>query len=144
MPLWNGIRARETWIGVGAATLTVLLLNALGAWVIVGGIVPESWAEKWVCAVYVLAGALGTWIASGKGRGAAVRGLLICLLSLALIWVSSLLVSNGTKLSEGGWKLPAAVAAGCAGAVFLRTMKRGGAGKGHRKKRGGKRISRKR
>ncbi len=141
MPLWNAIRARETWIGLAAAAVTAVLADALGAWAIVGGAAPARWAMGWVWGSWAVAGAAGVWIAARSGKGTALRALLICLLLWAAIWASSLAVSNGLSMSDGGWRVPASAAAGCALSGFLRAAGRKKSGRRRKKRSAGRRIS---
>lgn len=133
MPILTAIRSKRTWLGLAVAAGVILIMCGLGAWLIVNGILPRTSETGWLCVSYVLAGAIGTWIAAREGKGTILRALLLCILITVFAWTVSLVISNDMRLAEGGWRIPVYTAAGCLLAGFF--CSRSGQGSRGKKRR---------
>lgn|GEM_PF-542712 len=141
MSLWSAIRAKETWIGAAAVLLAAVVMIAVGAWLIVKGIVPQTSEDTWLLGSCALAGMLGAWIASKNGTGTILRTLILWLAVITVLWLLSLLLGGDMKLRDGGWKLSLAIGAGCLTAGIVRAVRQDQGGRRRRKRRKGTRIA---
>lgn len=119
MPLLDIMRSKRLWIGLGAAALALLVMCALGALLVVKGILRQESQMGWICAGYVVSGLLGTWVAARGEKGTLLRAVILALLMVLVAWVVSLTCSNGLNFAEGGWKLLLAILAGCLAAGIM-------------------------
>lgn len=137
MSFFQFLRSRRTWIGALLFVLACVLLDALGALLIVRGILPMTSETAWVWgSAGAAAFCTGLYVMNGSAvlpmSGTLWSILMLLLISAGslcpgrIVWGKSTLVTAGTML---------------AGLILAGLMSRGGSGK-HRK-RAGKRPAQK-
>jgi len=126
MPILSVIRSKSLWLGIAATAAVTVAMCALGARLIVSGLLPRTAEIGWICGSYLLAGAAGTWIAARTEKGTVLPAMLLCGIVTVLAWAASLAVSSDMHLADGGWRIPVSTAAGCLFSSFLRANKRQG------------------
>ena len=132
MSFLHTLRSRKTWIGLGCAVLTALALVALGALLLVKGVVPQSAQRSWIFASYALSGLAGAWIGSRRGKGTLASALTVAALFLAVISFISLLFPEGGRFGAGGWQFALCT---LAGALLGGVLRAGKSSKSPRRKR---------
>ena len=119
------LRSKRVWIGLAVSVIILIIMGALGAALIVSGVISESGQFRWICGSYLAASLVGGLIARKGSGGSMISTMTNMILLMLFIVLLSLILYGGISLSSGEWRiLPFAVA----GAVLagLLGMKKGG------------------
>lgn len=122
-----GIRWRGVLLGLGVGSLTMAVLTALGAWMMIRSISGPEWMGYWAAGVLVTAALVGG-LAARMGGGPVDSALVA--LGLLVVLVGLNLVLNGGEME--GFGVTCLALAGGSGAAMLLSVNRGG---GQRRRR---------
>ena len=124
MSVLGAILGKRTWLGAGAILLSAAGGCALGALLVVKGVLPETGTLAWSCGCWVLASFAGARLAiRGRREGTLPAALAAALAAYPLAWLGD------PSFREGGLYLTAALFAGAAAAGLL------GSGRPRKKRR---------
>ena len=119
MSVLGAILGKRTWLGAGAILLSAAAGCALGALLVVKGVLPETGALAWSCGCWVLASFAGARLAvRGRGDGTLTAALAAALAAYLLAWLAGVALGD-PSFREGGLYLTAALFAGAAAAGLL-------------------------
>ena len=125
MSVLGAILGKRTWLGAGAILLSAAGGCALGALLVVKGVLPETGT----CGCWVLASFAGARLAiRGRGEGTLPAALAAALAAYPLAWLAGVALGD-PSFREGGLYLTAALFAGAASAGLL------GSGRPRKKRR---------
>ena len=122
------IRWRSALLGLGVGVAAMTGLTALGAWLMVRGMLDIGWMDWWAAGALTASGLLGGFAARLDGGGA-IDGALAASGELVVLLVLNLILCDGQM---EGLAVTALVLAGGSGAAALLGMDRG---RGHRRRR---------
>ncbi|MBO4854598.1 MAG: hypothetical protein J5482_05635 [Oscillospiraceae bacterium] len=125
MSVMRTLRGKRTWIALGCAVLTAAALLALGALLMVKGVISQEMQRNWIFGSYGLAGLTGAWIGSERGKGTLSAALTVAALFLVVICAASLLFPEGGRFGAGGWQFALCILAGSLLGGVLRAGKKG-------------------
>ena len=132
MSLTEVLRTKRLWIAPAASVATLILSCALGAMLVLKGVISEDGQFIWSCACDLAAALIGGLIACKGQKGSMLFALSNTGLVMILVLLSAWIVCGGVSLSNGGWKLLLFTAIGGLIAGLL-GAKRGKRGKTKRK-----------
>ncbi len=116
MSVLGAILGKRTWLGAGAILLSAAGGCALGALLMVKGVLPETGTLAWSCGCWVLASFAGARLAiRGRGEGTLPAALAAALAAYPLAWLAGVALGD-PSFREGGLYLTAALFAGAAAA----------------------------
>ena len=127
MSFFHTLRSKRTWIALGFALLTAWILLALGALLMVKGVISQEIQGGWIYASYILAGVVGAWVGSQRGKGALTAALTVAALLLVTVCAVSLLVPGGGRFDTGLWQFAVSILSGSVLGGVLRAGKKGNA-----------------
>lgn len=122
MSVLKDMASRQFWISVAVTAAAALLLNALGAWLVVWGLLPVEKAWVWVSIAWGMAAFVGARAAASGKEQTLLRGALNAAVTIGLLWIVGL-TTPGTWGGEGRWIWYLAAAA--AGAFLAALMPAG-------------------
>ena len=123
MSALGAVLGKRTWLGAGAILLAAAGGCALGALLVVKGILPEGGALAWGCGCWALAAFAGGRVAvRGKGEGTLTAALAAGAAAYLLAWLAGAAIGDPT-FRTGGLYLTAAIFGG-AGAAGEQTPKK--------------------
>ncbi len=129
MSVLGAILGKRTWLGACAILLSAAGGCALGALLVVKGVLPETGTLAWSCGCWVLASFAGARLAiRGRGEGTLPAALAAALAAYPLAWLAGVALGD-PSFREGGLYLTAALFAGAAAAGLL------GSGRPRKKRR---------
>lgn len=101
MSVLGAILGKRTWLGAGAILLSAAGGCALGALLMVKGVLPETGTLAWSCGCWVLASFAGARLAiRGRGEGTLPAALAAALAAYPLAWLAG--VALGDPSFRGG------------------------------------------
>ena len=121
MSALGAVLGKRTWLGAGAILLAAAGGCALGALLVVKGVLPEGGALAWGCGCWALAAFAGGRVAvRGRGEGTLTAALAAGAAAYLLAWLV------GAAIRTGGLYLTAAIfgGAGAAGLLGSRPRKK--------------------
>ena len=127
---------KNTWIGVLTALSAGLAVDAIGAGLMVRGVMPE--APGWVYGAYAIGGFIGVRLAVRGKTGTLLRALTVCLLAGIVVCLIGMAVYGGICFGRHGAGVLAGLLCGSLCGGMLGGGNAGGR-KGKKKRRGGKR-----
>lgn len=126
MSILGVFRTKRLWIALAVSVGVLLVLWAVGAMLAVKGILPQTSQTGWVAVSYIVAGALGGWIAGRKQKGSLIHSLTLALLLVVTAVLMAWILFGGISLSDGGWKIALFTVAGSLLAAFVTAGRRSG------------------
>lgn len=126
MSALGAVLGKRTWLGAGAILLAAAGGCALGALLVVKGVLPEGGALAWGCGCWALATFAGGRVAvRGRGEGTLTAALAAGAAAYLLAWLVGAAIGDPT-FRTGGLYLTAAIfgGAGAAGLLGSRPRKK--------------------
>ena len=126
MSALGAVLGKRTWLGAGAILLAAAGGCALGALLVVKGVLPEGGALAWGCGCWALAAFAGGRVAvRGRGEGTLTVALAAGAAAYLLAWLAGAAIGDPT-FRTGGLYLTAAIfgGAGAAGLLGSRPRKK--------------------
>ena len=126
MSALGAVLGKRTWLGAGAILLAAAGGCALGALLVVKGVLPEGGALAWGCGCWALAAFAGGRVAVwGRGEGTLTAALTAGAAAYLLAWLAGAAIGDPT-FRTGGLYLTAAIfgGAGAAGLLGSRPRKK--------------------
>ena len=107
MSVLGAILGKRTWLGAGAILLSAAGGCALGALLVVKGVLPETVTLAWSCGCWVLSSFAGARLAiRGRGEGTLPAALAAALAAYLLAWLAGVALGD-PSFREGGLYLTA-------------------------------------
>lgn len=102
MSALGAVLGKRTWLGAGAILLAAAGGCALGALLVVKGILPEGGALAWGCGCWALAAFAGGRVAvRGKGEGTLTAALAAGAAAYLLAWLAGAAIGDPTFRTGG-------------------------------------------
>ena len=121
MSALGAVLGKRTWLGAGAILLAAAGGCALGALLVVKGVLPEGGALAWGCGCWALATFAGGRVAvRGRGEGTLTAALAAGAAAYLLAWLVGAAIGDPT-FRTGGLYLTAAIFGGAGAAGLLGT-----------------------
>lgn len=128
MSALGAVLGKRTWLGAGAILLAAAGGCALGALLVVKGVLPEGGALAWGCGCWALAAFAGGRVAvRGRGEGTLTAALTAGAAAYLLAWLAGAAIGDPT-FRTGGLYLTAAIFGGAGAAGLLGSSPRKSAG----------------
>ena len=126
MSVLKEIRTKQFLIALAAAAGTLVMACALGAALVVKGVIGENAEFNWICGSYLAASVLGGIIAAKGKKGKLLISVISSMMFVLLMIILTLILYGGVSVSNGEWKILPCSAAGGILAGFLGSKNRKG------------------
>lgn len=133
------LRTKKLWIALCVSVFTLIIMCAVGAAMILGGVISEKGQSNWIYVSYLTASLLGGLIASRAGKGRMILSLLNSLLLILIVLLFTLIFDGGIRMTAETWKIIPSV---CAGGVLAGVLSASMGKRTSRKKRAAPRLQR--
>ncbi len=103
MPVLREVATKHFWVSVLWTVLVALALLALGAWLVVMGVLPVEKSWLWVCGTWCIAALIGGRYAGVVGEEKLLRSLGNGAVALGLLWLLGLTAVGGDGAGRERW-----------------------------------------